>query len=1075
MQKYQVPMSCAHLPTRLRLVVFLAGLSFLANGNVVCLAQVTDSEQHIENSVAGLKLFRSDVRTLLAGRCLKCHGGEETDGGLNLATREGLLLGGDSGKAIDFETPGMSLLVKLVQHTEEPFMPEDGAKLDDDQIAVIERWIELGAPYDRPLLEAADSDPVAWTQKTIPSDARDYWAFRPLMQVEPPALIAGENVSNEVDQFIIASQRVAGVVSNPTADRRTLIRRGAFDLIGLPPTAEQVEQFVIDSDPRAWEKQVDLLLASKHYGERWGRHWLDLARFAESFGFEQDYDRPHAYHYRDFVIEALNNDMPYDQFAAWQIAGDELAPDNPQAWMATGFLGAGVFPTQLTEKEFESARYDELDDMVSTLGTTFLGFTVGCARCHDHKFDPIPSRDYYQLISVFGNAIRSNVEIPIDADGFREKLEKWQEEHELLTQQLAQFESVELPSRFSDMVSEMRNQAADSRIKLDSKGWNLPESTQVVSEAGATFQLQDDGSFLATGTNGNQDRYQWTIETLSTRLTGLRLDALADPSLPHGGPGRAGNGNIGLSHIQVMAQPLDSSSPATEVRLVQPVATFQQNESNLSIAATLDDQAQTGWAVDPQFNKSHAVSYRFESPLEFAAGVRLTVVLTFQVNGQHNIGRPRISLAAMDSLPPLDAAVEPSFALRMQAMLEMDESNWTREQKAILVNLYKVRDERWNELNQQLVSHLAAKPSQPKLTAMVCSEGVKPIPNHGDDRGYPHFYKETFFLKRGDVTQKQGPAPMGFVQALTRSGEPLSNIDWTRWRVEPSADANEVGSTRSYRRASLAKWLTDTHEGAGQQLARVIVNRIWQYHFGQGLVSTPNDFGFQGERPTHPELLDWLAKQLIDGGWRIKPIHRLIMTSATYQQSSSLQESCLAIDPTNRLLWRFQPRRLEAEVIRDAILATSGELDDTMFGPGTLDATMKRRSIYFFIKRSQLIPFMQVFDSPEPLVGVGQRPSTTIAPQALMLMNSPQVREWAIAFASRLMAQNSESLSNQINNAYLSALGRLPNHNESVQATDFVTSQMNSYLSDHQSSAGELALADFCQILFSLNEFVYIE
>ncbi len=1075
MQKYQVPMSCAHLPTRLRLVVFLAGFSLVANWNFTCFGQATISEQHIEDSVAGLKLFRSDVRTLLAGRCLKCHGGEETDGGLNLVTREGLMNGGDSGIAIDIETPRMSLLIKLVQHAEEPFMPEDGAKLADDQIAAIEQWIALGAPYDRPLVDPTDGDPLAWTQKTISADARDFWAFRPLMQVAPPVLETGTGIANEIDQFIVARQREASVASNPTADRRTLLRRAAIDLIGLPPEVEQVEQFENDSDPHAWEKQVDRLLASKHYGERWGRHWLDLARFAESFGFEQDYDRPHAYHYRDFVIKALNNDMPYDQFAAWQIAGDELAPDDPNAWMATGFLGAGVFPTQLTEKEFESARYDELDDMVSTLGTTFLGFTVGCARCHDHKFDPIPSRDYYQLISVFGNTIRSNVEIPIDVAGFRERLAKWQSEHDLVTQQMAQFESAELPLRFSQMVSELRKQNAATRDESNVLGWNLPESTQVDSDAGAAFQLQDDGSFLATGPNGNHDRYLWTIETLATRLTGLRLDALADSSLPQGGPGRAANGNMGLSHIRVMAQPLDNSSPATEVNLIHPVVTFQQNDSNLSIAATLDDQVQTGWAVDPQFNKSHSVAYGFKSPVEHPAGVRLTVELTFQVNTQHNIGRPRISLASTDSLPPLSAAVEPSFALHMQAMLARDELNWSSEQKMILMNLYKVRDDRWKELNQQLASHLAAKPIQKTVTAMVCSEGVKPIPNHGDDRGYPHFYKETYFLKRGDVMQKQGPASLGFVQALTRSHEPLPNDDWTRWRVEPPIDANGVTTAPSYRRASLARWITDTEEGAGQQLARVIVNRIWQYHFGQGLVATPNDFGFQGERPTHPELLDWLAKQLIDGGWRMKPLHRMIMTSATYQQSSTLQESFQAIDPTNQLLWRFEPRRLEAEVIRDAILAASGELDDTMFGPGTLDATMKRRSIYFFIKRSQLIPFMQVFDSPEPLVGVGQRPSTTIAPQALMLMNSPQVRQWAIAFAHRLVEQHAESLASQINHAYLSALGRLPNDDESEQAMAFVTNQMNSYLSDRQASASELALADFCQILFSLNEFVYID
>jgi hypothetical protein len=365
-------------------------------------------------------------------------------------------------------------------------------------------------------------------------------------------------------------------------------------------------------------------------------------------------------------------------------------------------------------------------------------------------------------------------------------------------------------------------------------------------------------------------------------------------------------------------------------------------------------------------------------------------------------------------------------------------------------------------------------------TVMVSSEGVKPIPNHGDGRGFPHFYEQSFFLNRGDVNQKQGVADSGFLQVLMRADSQGSSDPAARWELSPPE-----GAHTSYRRRAVADWITDTHDGAGHLLARVIVNRLWQQHLGRGIVSTPNDFGFQGERPTHPDLLDWLAGELIRNDWRLKPIRKMIMTSSVYMQDSQHNDSQhndsqhndsqARNDPNNLLLWRFSPRRLEAEIIRDSMLAVSGQLDETQFGAGTLDVSMRRRSIYFMIKRSKLIPFLQVFDTPEPLASVGDRPSTTIAPQALIFMNNPQVREYAKAFAQGIVADPNKSIESCVRQAYMMAIARQPTEDELANSTSFAEQQMKSYQDESRSDDRLLAVTDLCQVLMSLSEFVYLD
>ena len=366
-------------------------------------------KQHAARAKKGLALFKSRVRKLLADHCVECHGGKSTKADFDLGTRKALMESGFVDKTADD-----SHLILLLTHEAEPHMPYKAPKLAEKDIAVIRQWIDLGAPYDQPLVEQKSGPPAPFE---VTDADREFWSFKPLQKMAPPKTRDSAWCQNEIDHFIRAQQEEAGLAPNALADPRTLIRRVYFGLIGLPPTPEEVDEFIAASQQdqqAAFASLIDRLLESQHYGERWARHWMDIARFAESHGYEQDYNRPHAYHYRDFLIKALNADMPYDQFVRWQLAGDELAPDDPLAMMATGFIGAGAFPTQLTETEFESARYDELDDVVTTTGVAFLGLSIGCARCHDHKFDPISSRDYYSLASIFTKTIRSEVDMDLD-------------------------------------------------------------------------------------------------------------------------------------------------------------------------------------------------------------------------------------------------------------------------------------------------------------------------------------------------------------------------------------------------------------------------------------------------------------------------------------------------------------------------------------------------------------------------------------------------------------------------------------------------------------------------------------
>ena len=995
-----------------------------------------------------IAFFESKIRPVLADKCYQCHStqAEKLKGKFFADTRDGLRRGGESGKpAVVPGYPDKSLLIEALRHSHEDLKMPPKEKLSDAVVADFVAWIKMGAADPR---EGKAPAVVLKKKAATPEEGKNFWSFKPLASVTPPMVKSTTTARTPVDQFILAKLEAAKLQMNPPIQKRKLIRRAYFDLIGLPPKPEDIEAFVNDKSPRAYETLIDRLLDSPHHGERWGRHWLDLARFGESHGYEQDYDRPFAYHYRDFVIRALNDDLPYDKFVKWQIAGDELAPDDPEAWLATGFLGAGTHATQITANQAEKERYDELDDKISTIGTAMLGLTIGCARCHDHKFDPIPTADYYRLLSTFTTTVRSDHDVDLNPAETRRLQADFDARMKPLKAAREAFEKAKLPARFDAWL--------DGSPALPQPAW-LTLDLEKFSVSGGYYGInkstrQEDASWVVSISAGSPDTITFTAKTALTNLTALRLEALTHSSLPNGGPGWSKDGGFNLQTLTVTAKP--QKGPAQPVTLK-----FTRRRS--------PDDAQPGatpipWQAKSKQNRDHLAVFETDKPFGFAEGTEMAFTMKFPTGFDRNlIGRLRVGVtrdagSAADA-PALVLAKDFEAA---QSAFGVDAAKRSGAHKESLSRVYRTTEPEWLTLNAAVMEHLRNEPRPRMVKALVCSEGLPAIRLHTQG---PDFYEKTFMLKRGDLAQKVGEARPSFLQVLMRAEE-----NDKRWLADPPKD-----SRTPRRRAALAHWITDPQHGAGNLLARVIVNRLWQHHLGRGIVATPSDFGATGAAPTHPELLDWLAGELIRNGWRLKPLHKLIMMSAVYQQDTATDPKRLKSDPDNQLWWHRLPQRLEAEIIRDNVLAVSGRLDPTMFGAGTLDEGMKRRSVYFFIKRSKLIPMMVQFDAPDSLQGLGLRVNTTVAPQALYMMNNPHVRASAVDFAKKLKPLAEQSPEDAVKAAYATALGRAPSKSELADATGFI--HLACTTQGDKPDKLDSALADFCQVLFGLNEFVYVE
>jgi hypothetical protein len=981
------------------------------------------------NDAEGIAFFEAKIRPVLADKCYECHSAaKKVKAKLHLDSRAGLLEGGESGPSIIPGQPEKSLLIKAISYHDEDLEMPPKEQLSPEVVADFVAWVKRGAPDPRTqVVHAAKGVDYA--------AAKDHWAYRALTKPVVPVAQDTTWPRSPIDQFIRVAQERAQVTPAGPADRRVLLRRLSLDLLGLPPTPAEVDAFVADTSPQALERVVDRLLASPHFGERWARHWLDLARFAESHGYEQDYDRPFAWHYRDFVVKAFNDDLPWTTFTTWQLAGDEVAANDPWAVKATGFLAAGVWPTQITKNEVAKARYDALDDMLGTTFTAMLGTTVACARCHDHKLDPIRQRDYYRLLATFTTTVRTEIEqdaTPVDHD---KRMAAFRAAQEPLDAALKRYEEQELPAKFA---------AAEKSIDPTSFRWIVTVPEKPKSAGGATITPQDDGSLLISGKNPDHETLTFTLKTDLTGITGLRVEALAHPSLKKGGPGRADNGNFCLSDLTVTAKAA-SGGEAVPVTLTNPVSTFDQN--GLGIAQAIDADGTSGWAVDPQFGKDHAAVLAFAQPIGFPGGTTLTVTMRFNNNLRHGMGRPRLSLTT--GTVSLDGG---SLTAAVADALRTPVADRSPAQQATLLAWWRPNDAEWKKLFDAAEAHRAKEPKRETVKVLIASEGLPAVRLHTQGAD---FFPETHFLRRGDPDQQMEVVTQSFWTQFV-DGDPA------RWQIAPPS-----GARTSHRRAALARWMIDVDHGAGRLLARVAVNRVWQHLFGKGIVGTPSDFGLKGDAPTHPELLDWMASEFIAGGWRMKPLIRSLVLSAVYSQSGVATPVALAGDPQNRLLTRHRRHRLEAEAVRDTLLAISGLLDPTLGGAGTRDESSRRRSLYFTIKRSALIPFLTAFDFPEPLQGVAERPATTVAPQALALLNNPQARTWAEGFAKRISGAGDDAAT--VTAAWRIALGRDPSATERMDAV--------AYLGQQQQASGnrQRALADLCQVVMCLNEVIYVQ
>jgi hypothetical protein len=673
--------------------------------------------------------------------------------------------------------------------------------------------------------------------------------------------------------------------------------------------------------------------------------------------------------------------------------------------------------------------------MLSTLGTSMLGLSLGCARCHEHKYDPILQEDYYRLLATLSRTDSANVKVNTDPESFRVAKAAFDQAHAPLVKARDDFEKDELPGRMQTWWAAHKEQRTSTWLYLDA----------IEAKGKNPLQKQQDASVLAMGKPEKNETYTIVAHTMHKKIKALRIEALADKSLPKMGPGRGPDGGFVLSEVSLQAMPLvpaPGQNPAP-VKLRAVKASVEPEK--FALAATLDNDKKTGWSIGAQAGKDHAAVFAIDAELGFEGGTILTLTLKFEADN-FAIGKPRIAITTAPHPPALDGTADHQHAAELLQALGA-KKEFTPAQRASLVRWMRRVDPQINGVYRAVEQHAKQEPKANLIDVFAAQSG------RGGD---------VHFLIRGEVEKKREVAKSGFAQVLMKQGERDE-----RWlgKVEPKP-ATEP-------RIALANWITDAEHGAGNLLARVIVNRLWQHHFGRGIVATPNDFGAQGDAPTHPELLDYLAKELIKGGWRLKPIHKLIMTSAVYMQSGATDAERIKADPANRLWWRQPTRRLEAEAIRDGVLAVGGAMDLTMYGRGTLDGNSSRRSVYLTVKRSQMVPLLQMFDVPEALQSIGERSVTTVPTQSLAFMNSPFVRSAAQKFAQRLKSAAEKSASQAIEEAYLIALSRRPTDAEAQRMHGFIERQAESYGKAPQ--AREQALVDFCQVLLCLNEFIYVD
>ena len=958
------------------------------------------------------EFFESKIRPLFAAKCVQCHGRDQQKGGLDLSRPEGLQRDGSSSSRPPIVVPGnaaASALILAIQYQDEIKMPPTG-KLSGREIAGLIRWVEMGAPWPEQALTTkvktrAPGQPIS-------DEERAFWAFQPVEDQKPPAVENEAWVATPIDRFLLMRMEVEGLEPAPPTDRLTLLRRVTYDLTGLPPTEHEIRDFLKDDDADAYRNVVERLLDSSRYGERWGRHWLDVARYADSTGVDEDHKYPYAWKYRDYVIDAFNDDLPFDRFVQEQIAGDLLPPRgespkpgevNARGIIATGFLALG--PKLIAEQDKKKMFYDIVDEQIEVVGKAILGLTLQCARCHDHKFDPIRTRDYYSMASIFAST---------------RQLEDWEAHVSKL------YFAPLVPSAIAD-----RYYSQQKEISLKKQ-----EIANVVDEQTARHVMRllpqlppylVAAREVATATPAERE----AATDVSTAETGAPPSHQTVPKI-------AGKRSL---DADLLGRWVEYLKPTKEVR---PHLDRWRQAAPASVEAV---------AREYQVGFEKTATKRYQDLADWRAKFAEAVA-----KGKEPPEKPRFFAGENRFFTETTSAKGPLGVTK-----EERERVFSTDALANLTRL----EAQFDELKKSL-------PPKPPMANAVAED--KPVEQH-------------VFIS-GNVRQLGDAAPKSFPVILAGEDQPAM--------------------TEGSGRRELARWLSSPENPL---TARVIVNRIWQWHFGEGLVRTPNNFGKLGERPTHPELLDYLAAEFVRSGWSIKAMHRLILFSNAYRMSTEVDAGRYASDPENRGWSRFSRRRMDAEEIRDSLLAIEGTIDFGMGGTlqtgiGQGMTTIKqlppfdvsksyRRTVYLPLRRANIAKLLTLFDFGDATTSTGARATTNVAPQALFMMNSELVARAAKGLARRVLAERRMPDEQRVRSAWLTVLAKQPTEAEVQEALAYVrefqegaadrdlmeiegSRQEEGHLSPDQPAYyyGEARLAawqSYGKILLASNDFIYIQ
>ncbi len=948
---------------------------------------------------AGKVDFNRDIRPILADNCTQCHGPDEgkRKGDRRLDLREEALKEIDGVRAIVPGKPEESdLYLRVVSKEKDEVMPPVKSKktLKPEQIALLKQWIAEGAEY------------------------QGHWAFEPVRKPKAPEVSKPDWVRNEIDRFILARLEQEKLPASPEADRHTLLRRLSLDLTGLPPTPEEIAAFVNDKAPDAYDKQVDRLLASPHFGERWGRHWLDLARYADSDGYEKDLVRPYAYLYRDWVIEAINRDLPFDRFTAEQLAGDLLPGATDAQKIATAF-----HRQTLTNREGgvdkEEFRCKATVDRASTTGTVWLGLSVGCAECHTHKFDPITHKEFYQFYGFFNNSSERDVPMPTPAESAQFKTDSaaWQKK----------LDELEKPLRaYLSGVTHAKIAAWEGSVPLPPERWTVlkPQRLAAIMEgAEEQFTPQADGSVIARERDSVRTRYRMAFLP-PAGTSGFRLEAIADPGKS---VGDAKDGGFGLSEFYGTLE-----LPGGETRRINfKKAAVDFADSPEAAALLVDNDRTTHWTVNKKAKESHAATFELAEPLTVPKGARFELHAEFFTVGVMNHFR----VSATGDAAPFTPDTTPD---RLREILETPlvfrkPAQWQALQRHYAEKI----DPAGQKLNQAVATQQALKPVfKPTMGAILVAD-TRPT----------HIHIRGDFLQKGDQVQ---PGTFAALPPLRARGPIPDRLDLARWLTAPENPLT----------------------------ARVTVNHMWRHLFGRGLVATENDFGTRGDKPSHPELLDWLASEFRENGWSRKALLEKIVSSAAYRQESLYRADIAQRDPLNTLLARQGRFRLDAEIVRDVNLTASGLLNPKIGGPsikpplppdlaalnyaGGLKWTPStgdeqyRRGLYIHFQRTVPFPMLMTFDAPESSVSCTRRERSNTPLQALTLLNNSTSTECAQALGKRL-AELSGGVPDQIRHGFELALGRPPEPGEMERLQRFYEQQREAFQREPEAAKKLLA------------------